>query len=282
MSQKWEEKQQSEKQSQSEQYEISIKYRDRIHEVESQRDKILEKLEAQKMVHNEQYTQEIKELNEIPKKVKKIIHFLEAQQSKLDFDITKIKGYKRYQEQFPIEILERYNDECLTLGLFLGKCDRKVNNYVLSIAGESLLGGENFRDILDLKHHYGTAIDTFQLGNNIEFDVKFFPTKQSAINYAEKHKLEGILKEFMTKYKIIKAEYDKVIETYDLEDFRKIIIDDIRYYWTHSVGYPDTFLKELGIKNFKWEKMSNAEKQKVIDWKRKGSKKRILIKGENN
>jgi len=245
ISKKWDDKQKSEKQNKRDQWDITIEYRDKIHEVERIRDKKIEKLEAQELLKDLQYTKEIKELNEIPNKVKKIIHFLEAQGSELDFDITKIKGV--------YEILERYNDECLTLGLFLGQCDRKVNKYVLSIAGESLLGGNEFREVLELQHNYGTAIDTFQMGNNIEFDVKFFPTKQSAINYAEKHKIQGILKEFMTKYKIIKAEYDKVIETYDIDDFIKVIIEDIKNYWTNSVSHSDSVLEDVGIKNHEWK-----------------------------
>ena len=59
ISKKWDEKQALEKTIQSDQYNLSIEYRDKIHEVERQRDKKLEKLEAQKETQSEQYKKEI-------------------------------------------------------------------------------------------------------------------------------------------------------------------------------------------------------------------------------
>ena len=206
------------------QHEIYCQYSKKINKIEEEQRNA--KHEYQEKIDNQtnKIREEINEIHKISVKVGRIIHFLEAKNSKMDFDVTQVKGYRTYGKVNPVEILDIIEEQYLNMALYLGECDRKVNKYVLSIAGKSLIGGsynERFSEILELEYDYGTSIDASR--NNIEKDVKFFPTKEFAIAYAKKHGLLGIEKKFMKKYQEVKNECEQVNEKYELTDFTQII-----------------------------------------------------------
>jgi hypothetical protein len=65
----------------------------------------------------------------------------------------------------------------------------------------------------------------YAVGNaRIDITIKTAKTPEELREYAKKHK---ILADFLSEYERVKAEYETVLKTYSLEDFKELKIEDV-------------------------------------------------------
>lgn len=273
----WETKRGIEKKAEEQGYKIRIKYRDQIHDIEKLQRIEEEKYEALTKTKKDACDSVVNRNTVIASKLSKIVYLLDSFEKNDPFTPEKVKGRKSYNCTELCEILNSFDDGVLNVKLFLSECDRPKNKYVLSLLGFCKIGDHDWQSqSIRLPYDYGCDLSDWYCGANVRESIKYFPTIASAKAYADKHSIESLFGVFWGKYVKAKAEFIKVNEQYNIEDFKEVLISQCESYWTNNVSHSDSTLKDVGIKNHIWEKMSKSEKQKVIDWQRKGSK-RLLI-----
>jgi len=233
---------------------IRDRYRETIHELERQQRIETEKLEEKIESASKENSQKIDELSKAESTLNRTIYFLKQQKEKLD--CKALDEISNYREKH-LEVIETYQDDCMSLRLYIAENDRPKNRYSIIVAGQSKLGGD---DILKLPYSYGTSLNTYGRGISILSEIRHFTTIEDAKNYHEKYNLQKLLKEFLTRYNDVKTEYEQTCKKYSLDDFAELLHQRFVTYWERtSSNNKEIVTKELGLKTTDIKKMSEKQ-----------------------
>jgi len=223
-------------------YKASNKWNHKIWELEKKQREEEQRFDEKIKKTEDKHEEQREKLRKVIKNVDKTVWLLE--QGKINakkFDFKQVRAYKRYGDQYTIKLLDKIEEEHLKLGLFVVGNDRQINKYNLVAVGytpftdgeqpDKTKGIDTFR--MDYSHTTNCDFGDGKLRANIQLDVKFFKTKENAIEYAKKG-LRKILQETFKQYERVKKEYENVLTNYKLEDFanfreRKAVIEIANY-----------------------------------------------------
>jgi len=204
-------------------YELKYKiYWDKIRALEEERDSEIEKVQKVKEEHEATADGQIDELRKVITKVKRLIYFLKLHPSK-EWKEEKISAYRdRHLERLGL----LYQDEFLDIRLLAAENDRPKNKYTLVAIGRCAFGSQSgWEDssILELPRAYGSPLNDWDAGTNVECVFAPLPTIDDVKQYYAKHRGE-LMRSFLNEYQKVKQEYLEVIRTYKLEEFEGIAL----------------------------------------------------------
>jgi hypothetical protein len=235
-------------------YKASNKWNDKIWGLEKKQREEEQRFDDKIKEAEEKYEEKREKLRKVIKNVDKTVWLLE--QGKIDarkFDFKQVRAYKHYGDQYTIKLLDKIEEEHLKLGLFVVGNDRQVNKYNLVVVGytpftdgeqpDNAKGIDTFR--MDYSHTTNCDWGDGKLRPDIQHDLKFFKTKENAIEYAKKG-LRKILPETFKQFERVKKEYENVIANHKLEDFTKFRESKaVDQYANHYSDHDDTAKKHL-------------------------------------
>lgn len=258
---------QEEKISKSSQSLQSQQY-DETHKVEKKYRALQKILDNKKEKDETQFEKEFDDLDLARNNLRKTIYFLRAVKKEKLFDAGKITNSERYGLSPKVDRLYAYKDEFLSLSYIMYDVNRPKNKVALCIIGYCKIGGYGFReftnDILELDYTYGCDLRD-QAGANFIHEVKFLPDQESAKEYARKNPIEKILKNFLSKYEVVKKECIEINKNYSLADFEEYRLGLAKKYFDSTSHHLKYFAEHHNIKKTVWEKLTITEKRKVME-----------------
>jgi len=258
---------QEEKISKSSQSLQSHQY-DEVHKVEDKYRALQKILEDKKEKDDELFKKEFDDLDISRNNLRKTIYFLRAVKKEKTFDAGKITNSEHYGLSPRVSRLYAYKDEFLYLSYIMFNVNRPKNKVALCIIGHSKLGGYGYGDyeksILELDYTYGTHLRD-QAGANFIHEVKFLPDDVSAKEYAQKNPIEKVLKNFLSKFELVKKECIEINKNYCLEDFEEYRLGLAKKYFDGTSHHLKYFAEHHNIKKTVWSKLTITEKRKVME-----------------
>jgi hypothetical protein len=203
-------------------------YRDKIHSLERELITKTEALKSGYEARNQTYQLKISVQRDTLRQIERILSFLAIKPVPVVWEDSAIEAPKKSwhgQGESPTYFMKPldmiYDDPYLKIKGFIIENHRKpVNKYCLCLFGRCLFKGRDEDDkILNYPHVWGAPGN--QIHQQINTVVKDFPTVQSGIDYFNRNR-SRLLKDFIHDFIEAKAEYEKIIHTYTLADFRPL------------------------------------------------------------
>lgn len=254
----------------TEKREIHYKFQDQISKIEDKQRKEDNRLDDKKDELAQQWNEKRAELDKDIKPIDRII-WLIGRPRNVKFNVKSVQSRHERKE---VDLIETYESQTTTLGLFVTVNDRKTNCYNVAVIGHStLVDHDSYEFGLSTNQLKGWTIDNYKgdcynmenINDNINHDVKFFSSVTEARNHAKK----GLEKLFpmLTEIKTLDSEYDQVLKKYTVKDFEDIIIKKLVHKSSHVSG--STIEKaEWGLKHYfpQYEiKMSKTDLSRLIE-----------------
>jgi hypothetical protein len=203
-------------------------YRDKIRELEYERDRKVDEVEQQAKAITDQKDAEIKELYVVIRKVEKVLEFLRLDPtSDLTVKDEDVKPYNHYEIR-TVESLGYYlDDPYLKVKLYLAQNGKPVNKYSLIAIGKCLFS--SVANLVNIPRTYGLPVNVW--GYHLEVLIKDFQTAGLAKTWLENNRRKLDLK---GDYETVKAEYLEAVQNYKVEDFQDLLIARCTcgYYYT--------------------------------------------------
>lgn len=258
---------QEEKISKSSQLLHSQQY-DETHKVEDKYRALQKILDNKKEKDEAQFKKEFDDLDLARNNLRKTIYFLRADKDKKIFDAGKITNSEHYGLSPKVNRLYAYKDEFLSLSYIMYNVNRPKNKVALCIIGYCKIGGRGYgefeKDVLEVDYIYGSHLED-QAGANFIHEVKFLPDQESAKEYARKNPIKKVVKNFLSKYELVKKECLEISKNYSLADFEEYRLGLAKKYFdshNHNLSF---FAEHHNIKKTVWEKLTITEKIKVME-----------------
>ena len=193
-------------------------YQEQIRALERERDDIVDKVTKEHDSIITEIDTQIQEQYLIIAQAKRILSYLKLDTIKdltiSDDDIELSRNVEQHQE--PLGYL--YDDDYLKVKAFIIGNRKPKNKYSLVAVGKSIFT----EDIIKYPYSYGMDIYNHGRYFSLQLLIKDSSSVGELISYFNKH-TTTILKNIVSEYETVKAEYIEVLQAYSIADFTDII-----------------------------------------------------------
>ena len=211
-------------------------YQPKIRLLEDERDQLMRANVAVYEKERDQQKQEVEGLYLVVNQVKEILRFLRLEPGHSvdinDDDVT------TYRDKYKESLGYIFEDEYLTLKLFIVGNDKPKNKYSLIALGRTIFTDEQ----LKLRREYGLSLNTKQRCQ-LEAVLREGPSLKELREWLQKPSQSKLLTDLKGDFDTVKAAYLDTVEQYQVDDFRELLTD------LCTCGYFYSIFDSMAFKN---------------------------------